>query len=189
MNSTNETYTYRGGEKLPLTKSPNELVVRATPEKLEEYGITDTEKVSPSSSRVTTSEDQLDTMMERARNIATIHHAYYEAETGEEFLITDRILVTFHDPLPAEKIDEFAGRYGLVKKETYSDRDYLFQLTTHTGMDAIKLVVELTENEPLVEAAENDLNYRVQTYQFAVPTDPKLCPAVAFAQPSQRSGL
>jgi len=87
-------------------------------------------------------------------------------------LITDRILITFRDPLPAETIDEFAGRYGLVKKETYSDRDYLFQLTTHTGMNPVKLVVELMENEPLVEAAENDLNYRMQAYQFAVPTDP-----------------
>jgi subtilisin-like proprotein convertase family protein/subtilisin family serine protease len=172
MNTKNKTYTYRGGEKLSLTKSPNEFVVRATPEKLEEYGITNTEKVSPGSSRVTTGEEERDTMMDQARNAATTHHAYYEAESGQEFLITDRILITFHDPLPAEKIDEFAGHYGLVKKETYSDRDYLFQLTTHTGMNPVKLVVELMENEPLVEAAENDLNYRMQSYQFAVPTDP-----------------
>jgi subtilisin-like proprotein convertase family protein/subtilisin family serine protease len=172
MNSINETYTYRGGEKLALKKSPNEFVVRATPEKLQQHGITEAEKISPSSSRVTTSEDQLDTVMDQTRNVATTHHAYYEAETGKEFLITDRILVTFRDTLPAEKVDEFAGRYGLIKKEIYSDRDYLFQLTTHTGMNPVKLVVELTENEPLVESAENDLNYRMQTYQFAVPTDP-----------------
>jgi hypothetical protein len=153
MSSSNETYTYRGGERLALKKSTNEFVVRATPEKLETFGIMEAEKLSPGSSRVTTSEGELDTMMEQAKNIATTQHAYYEAETGEEFLITDRILVTFHDPVPAEKVDEFAGRYGLVKKETYSERDYLFQLTTRTGMDAVTLVVELTENEPLVESA------------------------------------
>jgi|SRR5215813_2547611 len=137
--------------KACLKKSPNEFVVRATPEKLQEHGITEAEKISPSSSRVTASEDQLGTMMDQARNVATTHHAYYEAETGKEFLITDRILVTFRDPLPAEKVDEFAGRYGLAEKETYSDRDYLFQLTTHTRMDAVKLVVELTENESLID--------------------------------------
>jgi hypothetical protein len=30
--------------------------------------------------------------------------------------------------------DAFAGRYGLLKKAAYSDRDYLFQLTNHIGM-------------------------------------------------------
>lgn len=55
MNSANETYSCRGGENLPLTKNPNKFVVRATPKKLAEVGITDTDKVSPSSSRVTTS--------------------------------------------------------------------------------------------------------------------------------------
>ncbi|WP_020565627.1 S8 family serine peptidase [Methylosarcina fibrata] len=172
MSSTDETYTYRGGEKLPLMKSANEFVVRASPERLETLGITEAEQLSPGSSKVTTTEDELDAMMAQAENVAVTQPAYYEADSGQEFLATDRILVTFREALAPEKIDEFAGRYGLVIKETYSPRDYLFQLTAHTGMDAVALVVELTENEPSVEAAENDLNYRVQTYQFAVPVDP-----------------
>jgi subtilisin-like proprotein convertase family protein/subtilisin family serine protease len=172
MASTNGIYTYRGGEKLPLTKSANEFVVRASPERLETLGITQAEKLSPGSSRVTTTEGELDAMMAQADNLAVTQPAYYEADSGQEFLVTDRILVTFRDALAPEEVDEFAGRYGLVMKETYSARDYLFQLTAHTGMDAVALVVELTENEPLVESAENDLNYRVQTYQFSVPTDP-----------------
>jgi subtilisin-like proprotein convertase family protein/subtilisin family serine protease len=172
MASTNETYTYRGGDKLPLTKSANEFVVRASPERLETLGITEAEKLSPSSSKVTTTEGELDAMMAQAENVAVTQPAYYEADSGQEFLATDRILITFRDALAPETIDEFAGRYGLVMKETYSARDYLFQLTAHTGMDAVALVVELTENEPLVESAENDLNYRMQTYQFTVPIDP-----------------
>ena len=172
MTSSNETYTYRGGEKLPLTKSSDKFVVRAPPERLKRSGIADAEKLSPGSSRVETSEAQLDTAMEQAREVATTHPAYYEVETGNEFLITDRIIVSFREALPMAKVDEFAGRFALVKKETYSDREYLFQLTPHTGVDAVKLVVQLTENEPLVESAENDLNYRAQTYSFAVPTDP-----------------
>jgi subtilisin-like proprotein convertase family protein/subtilisin family serine protease len=173
MNAANKTYTYRGGEKLPLTKSANEFVVRATPERLEQAGITDTRKLSPHSAKITTTEDQLATAMELARNIATTDHAYYEEETGKEFLVTDRVLVTFRDALEPAKVDEFAGRFGLVLQEKYSDRDYLFQLTEHTGMSPIELVVELTENEPMVETAENDLNYRATLYQpLAMPTDP-----------------
>jgi subtilisin-like proprotein convertase family protein/subtilisin family serine protease len=60
-----------------------------------------------------------------------------------------------------------------VKKDTYSDRDYLFQLTNHTGINPVKLVVKLTEEEPLVEAAEHDLNKRMNKYQFSVPIDPE----------------
>jgi hypothetical protein len=49
MNLTPGIYTYRSRERLALKKSPNEFVVRATSEKLTEYGITDAKKVSPSS--------------------------------------------------------------------------------------------------------------------------------------------
>jgi subtilisin-like proprotein convertase family protein/subtilisin family serine protease len=107
------------------------------------------------------------------RNGAPTHHAYTIAESGREFLITDRILVTFRRPIPANELDAFAGRYGLVLKERYSDRDYLFQLTDHTGMNPVKLVVKLTEEEhALVERVDHDLNHRMSTYQLPLPTDP-----------------
>lgn len=168
-----ETYTYRGGKKLPLTKSTSEFVVRATPERLQEVGITETKRLSPHSSKVITSEDQMNTEMERARRIGVTDNAYYEAETGNPFPNTDRVLVTFGELLQSSQVDEFAGRFGLVLQEQYSDRDYLFQLTEHTGMSPVDLVVQLTEHEPMVETAENDLNYRVTTYQsIAIPTDP-----------------
>ncbi|MDN5940294.1 MAG: proprotein convertase P-domain-containing protein [Nitrospira sp.] len=167
------TYTYRGGKKLPLTKSASEFVVRATPERLQEVGITGMKKISPHSSKVITSEDQLNTAMERARRIGATDNAYYEAESGKEFLTTDRVLVTFREVLQSRQVDEFAGRFGLVLQEKYSDRDYLFQLTEHTGMSSVELVVQLTENESMVETAENDLNYRATTYQpLSIPTDP-----------------
>lgn len=166
-------YTYRGGKKLLLKKSASEFVVRATPERLQEVGISGTKKISPHSSKVVTSEDQLNVTMERARGIGTTDNAYYEEDTGKEFLATDRVLVTFRDVLQPRQIDEFAGRFGLVLQEKYSNRDYLFQLTEHTGMSAVDLVVKLTENESTVETAENDLNYRVTTYQpLAIPIDP-----------------
>ncbi len=111
--------------------------------------------------------------MQRSRSMAPTHHAYNETESGSEFLITDRIFVTFKETVSDEQLDAFAGRYGLVKKAVYSDRDFLFQLTNHTGMNPVKLVVQLMEDEPLVEIAEHDLNQRMSTYQFSVPVDPE----------------
>lgn len=169
---SNEVYTYRAGKKVQLEKQPDQFVVRALPEDLRDIGITDAEQVSSSSSRVTTRGADLEPLMSRARHVAPTHHAYNIPDSGQEFLITDRVFVTFRDPMPADQVDAFAGRYGLVLKQRYSDREYLFQLTDHTAMNPVKLVVKLTEQEPLVESADHDLNERMHMYQLALPTDP-----------------
>lgn len=173
MNDTYKTYTYRGGEKVDLEKSPDQMVIRTLPEKLDDVAIVTSKQVSSASTRIKTSEAELESLMARSRAIAPTHHAYSETETGSEFLITDRIFVTFKETPSDEQLDEFAGRYGLMKKATYSDRDFLFQLTNHTGMNPVKLVVKLMEEEPLVDVAEHDLNQRMSTYQFSVPVDPE----------------
>ena len=173
MNEANKTYTYRGGQKVELDKSSDQMIVRKLPDSLDDSAIVASEQVSSASTRIKTSDVELESLMERSRGVAPTHHAYYETESGKEFLITDRIFVTFKETLSDERVDEFAGHYGLTKRTSYGDRDYLFQLTNHTGMNPVKLVVKLTEEEPLVEVAEHDLNQRMSTYQFTVPLDPE----------------
>ncbi len=173
MNGKNKTYTYRCGQKVELKKSPDQMVVRSLPDRLNDAAIIGSEQVSSASTRIKTRVVELDSLMERSRGSAPTHHAYYEAESGSEFLITDRIFVTFKDTPSDEQVDKFAGRYGLIKKTVYGDRDFLFQLTNHTGINPVKLVVALTEAEPLVEVAEHDLNQRMSKYQFTVPVDPE----------------
>ncbi len=167
-----EAYTYRAGKKVLLEKEPDQFVVRALPETLEKMGIEDAEKVSSASSRVTTKVAELEPLMSVTRHLAPTHHAYRVAETGEEFLITDRVIVTFREALPPGEVDAFAGKYGLVRLKSYSERDFLFQLTEATGMNPVKLVVKLMEEEPTVETADHDLNRRMRTYELALPTDP-----------------
>lgn len=173
MNNSNKTYTYRCGEKIELERRPDQMVVRALPERLDDAAIESSEQVSSASTRIDVNEAELEAMMDRSRAAAPTHHAYYETDSGAEFLITDRVFITFKDALSDQEVDEFAGRYGLLKKQTYSDRDYLFQLTNHTGMNPVKLVVKLIEDEPLVELAEHDLNKRMAKYQFSIPVDPE----------------
>jgi subtilisin-like proprotein convertase family protein/subtilisin family serine protease len=172
MTKEDKTYTYRAGKKVPLEKEEDQFVVRALPEDLEEMGISDAERVSSRSSKVTTRAGDLEQLMSMTRHIAPTHHAYRVAETGEEFLISDRIIVTFREALPAEDVDAFAGKYGLLRLKSYSDRDHLFQLTDGTGMNPVKLVVKLMEQEPTVEFADHDLNRRMATYDFEIPRDP-----------------
>lgn len=167
-----EIYTYRDGERVPLIKRPDQFVVRASPEAAAAAGWTVAERVSPHSTRVTTSASELDAAMVRARAIAPTHHAYDVAATGEEFLLTDRVIVTLRRAPSQADLSSFMARYGLVLLQTYSDREFLFQLTDHTGMNPVKLVVRLNEEEPLVERADHDLNLRVFRRQIALPTDP-----------------
>lgn len=166
------TYTYRGGKKLTLRKRPDQFVCRALPETLRAAGIADdAERVSSIASRVKTRARDLEPLMARGRTLAPTHHAYQVADSGEDFLITDRIFVTFAESLSDTQVAEFAGRYGLLLRERYSERDCLFQLTSHTGINPVKLVVKLTEEEPLVEQAENDLNYLAAKRAFVPPSD------------------
>lgn len=173
MTTSQKVYTYRCGKKIELHKSADKMVVRALPDGLTDKAIVDAKQVSSASTRVTTSSTELESAMSRSRKLAVTHHAYYDKLTGTEFLITDRIVVVFKSAPSADQLDQFTGQYGLVQKAVYSDREYLFQLTTHTGMNPVKLVVKLTEEESLVEAADHDLNQRFQKYRFSVPQDPE----------------
>jgi len=167
------TYTYYGGHKVMLNQRSDQFVVRASPEELARHDLTGAERMSSASSRVTCRQEELEHLMNRARTIAPTHHAYEDAETGHEFLITDRVMVKFRDDASRQQIDELIGRYGLVKVAEFGDGDYLFQLTTHTDLNPIDLIVKLVEDEShVVEIAENDVNHRIMKEQFSIPSDP-----------------
>ncbi|HFK1739975.1 MULTISPECIES: hypothetical protein [Bacillus] len=70
-----------------------------------------------------------------------------------------------------KKVNDFANRYGLVVKEAFNHRDYMFQFTEFTGRNPVKLIVQLTKQEPLVEVAEHDLNRRMKKCNISLPTD------------------
>lgn len=165
------TYTYRNGQKIELDKKPDEFVVRALPDVLGANGMPNAERVSSRSSRVATTAADLEAAMARSRAIAPTHHAYTMADSGADFLVTDRVFVSFKQPAGAETVAVVAGRYALRHLTAYSPTDHLFQLTDATGINPIKLVVKLVEDEPLVDSAENDLNYLAAKAQFTLPAD------------------
>src|SRR4051794_34307218 len=92
LSTMETTYTYRGGKKVPLLKSDDQLVVRLLPQDLPSLGIPTGEQVSSSSTKVAVLPGQLDATMATFRTVAPTHHAYYEESSGKEFLLTDRIM-------------------------------------------------------------------------------------------------
>jgi subtilisin-like proprotein convertase family protein/subtilisin family serine protease len=171
MSGNNGDYTYYGGQKVPLRKRPDEFVVRAAPDKVALAGLSPAERTSPSSVRVRLAPADLESAMARARLIGATHHAYERQDSGQEFLITDRAFVRFKDGTSEADVAAVASKYGLVTAERLSARDFLYQLTDATGMNPVKLVVALSENEPAVERAENDLNHRAAKTAVPLPTD------------------
>jgi len=171
MADSKELYSYYGGKKVCLRKRADQYVVRAAPEDLAEASLPAGEQVSPSSVRITTQSGRVELEMAHARRIGITHHAYEDAASGSEFLITDRVYVKFKQGTDAAGISELSNRYALVLVQRYSDREALFQLTNATGMNPVKLVVQLSEQEPCVELAEHDLNRRVTRTELALPTD------------------
>lgn len=163
-------YTYRAGLKIPLDKKPDQFVVRMKPDELRALGLHGAEPASSASSRIRTDARNLDAQMAQVRKVATAHHAYTVAPTGEDFVISDRVIVTFRKEPTKEEASRFAGRYGLILREKFDPKNYLFQLTQGTGMNPVKLVVKLMETEKDVELADHDLNMDVRVK--APPTDP-----------------
>jgi subtilisin-like proprotein convertase family protein/subtilisin family serine protease len=173
MADTKGAYTYHGGRKVPLRKRADQFVVRASSEAVASAGLRPSERTSPSSVRVAAPPSDLERAMARARLVGVTHHAYEREDSGQEFLITDRVFVRFRSDTNENQMAALANKYGLVMTEQLASRDFLYQLTNATGMNPVKLVVTLAENEPTVERAENDLNHRAAKAELALPTDPQ----------------
>lgn len=167
-----ELYTYRAGIKVLLRKQENQFVIRTRTDELKKvHKNLEVEQVSSVSFRITTDKSKLEDLMNVAREMAPVHHAYYYMETNDEFLITDRIFVKFCKMFTEEEIILFTTSYGLVLLEKYDDYNYLFQITNATGMNPIKLIVLLIEEEENVETADHDLNHQMRTYDLEIPRD------------------
>ena len=165
--------TYRNGQKLKLLKSQDEFVVRMLPSEVEKLDFHDVMQVSSASTKVKTQAATLESDMQKCREKAVAHHAYYAEETRSPFFISDRVLVVFVEGTTSEQIDSIIARYGLILRKKYSENEFLFQLTNHTGMNPVKLVVKLTEQESVVSMAEHDLNHQIKKYAFSLPQDPQ----------------
>ena len=165
-------YTYRSGEKVALNKKPDQFVVRRLPDELP-ASMAGAGQMSTASARVKCDPGKLEQLMTEGRTLAPTHHAYEATDTGGDFLLTDRIVVTFQRALSVEDVGVFAGEFALQIVEKISDVDYLFRLTNETGMNPIKLVVKLTEDDARVANADHDLNQVFGTAQLQLPADPR----------------
>ena len=170
MAKKTDVYTYRCGEKKSLKKRPDEFVIRQLPDELPESFPESVEQVSSRSTRIKSKPGELEALMKQGRKIAPTHHAYEVADSGADFLITDRLIVNFDAGMTPEDIGALIGKYALEMVYQYSSHKFLLRLTDETGMNPVKLVVKLHEKEKKVVHVEHDLNMRVTT-RLNLPND------------------
>ncbi len=166
----NLIFTYRNGERIYLEKSMDSLVIRELPEKLNQKSIPEGIQVSGKSTKITTTPDNLENLMSRAREFFVAHHSYKIPGTSNDFLITDRVFIKFQPETSLDEKNVLLRKYKLVIHKIYEGGLVLCRLTNETGMNPIKLVVRLTEDENL-EYAELDLNYTPTLNNIPLPSD------------------
>ncbi len=163
-NTSQPLYTYRCGEKIMLERRTDQFVVRSLPKRLPERLQPNAEQMSSMSTRVTVNPDELHNEMEEARKMGPTQFAYQQAGTDEEFLMTDRIIVTFHHAISIEDLGKFAGEHGFEILHQFSDSSFLFRLMGEDANNPVGKLVELMETENEVANVEHDLNYRAVKY-------------------------
>ena len=170
MAKKSDLYTYRCGEKKVLKKRPDQFVIRKLPNQLPEGFPEDVEQMSSMSTRIICKPGQLESLMKKGRQVAPTHHAYEDAESGADFLLTDRVIVCFKESVTMEDIGALAGKYALEIVHRYATNKYLLRLTDETGMNPVKLVVKLHEKEKQIAHVEHDLNMVITT-RVSLPSD------------------
>lgn len=89
--------------------------------------------------RVTVRDDAaLEELMAEARTQYVAHHIYDVAETGEELILTDTILLRLVDGQDDHLIDEIAGSSGLELIRPVG-RAYLLRVSDQAGMNPLKV--------------------------------------------------
>lgn len=163
------TYTYQGGKKLPLSRLTTHFISRAEKKALLCDSFEPVDHLSPHSWMVRTSPDRIDEDIERARKLAPAFPAYVVNDTGNHFLMTDRIFIRFRAASDCNEAfaRAFAARNGLEIVERVTSRDYLFRV--QPAFDVIEVVRNVTERErEIVEICDHDLNILPQDQELVL---------------------
>src|SRR5688572_29245235 len=139
---TDLIYTYQGGRKLPLSQLDTRFVSRAKKQQLIRDDFEPVQRLSAQSWSVNTSSDRLDEDIARARRLAPAYPFYVFADSGREFLVTDRLFVRLR---PGADVQAIAARHNLETLKRYSPRDFLVRVDPRA--DVVEVVRILTERE------------------------------------------
>jgi subtilisin family serine protease len=174
-------YTYHRGKHLPLIIDHQHFISRAPLELLHRAKFDELKQASAHSFLVTVPEPRKPDALSKAMTLAqdlgyAAFHEYLIPDYDESpdgaspFRVTDRIFVTFKQPMSNDELAAFNAQYATEKLADKGDMKFLFR--TAPNVNPLEVVRDLTEYDKRVELAEHDVNHRVFP-QLTLPEDPK----------------
>jgi subtilisin family serine protease len=162
--------TSLAGKDLALDSLPDRFVSRAPAASLTAAGFTVLDQLSTRSFSVRADGNSLDAAMVRARSLGEPAYPYYTVrDTGNDFLVTDRVFVRFKAGVSEDEQQALATEYGARILENFNfGADVVLQIGSTTDPAD---VVHRLNRDTRVEIAEPDLNHRVRPFEFRVPDD------------------
>jgi Subtilase family len=167
--------TTYGGATIVIRPHTMAFISRAAEDRLRSNAFDIQEKLSPFSFRIGVGDaDELQSELERARSLGPAYFDYAIVddanETGSpdsEFLLTDRLFVTFSRALADTELTAFENLYGTAIVDRFSETTFL--MMTAQGSDPVD-VAEHIRRDPTIAEVEHDVNHRVASQQLLLPT-------------------
>lgn len=179
-NQGQDTYLWRGGQKIALRKQPDRFTARmrrgARPERVESAAPVELSARldRQNLTEFTVQAEDLDEAMEQARSddeVAFASHVYaFEQAPEDSLYLMDEITVQFVPEAEDAEIEELIAPHGLelLRPVEGLDRTFVFRVTEQAAENPIKIANQLAEEE-LVEASEPNLAVRQRALH--TPTD------------------
>jgi subtilisin-like proprotein convertase family protein len=158
-------YIVLGGQKVPVKKHETDFSVMAPADALPQEEGLRIRALAPRYSRVSAPDAaERDAAMREVREREVAHHIYEVADTGEEILIADRVILELRHEGTGE-LERIMNEYHLVYV-TRMGNAHVLRLTNDTQRNPVKLANELMQR-PEVAACTPDLMQQLQFH--AVP--------------------
>ena len=143
-NAPDHDYIVLGGQRLELRKHPTDFSVIGDSALSSLPRVRGSRPLSRSATRIeTATEAERDQLMEEARSDGVAHHIYQVADTGEEIVIDDHILLSLEREDP-EVLKRIVSELHLVAEGRLGDA-HVLRLTKETGRNPLKVANELAE--------------------------------------------
>lgn len=137
-------YIVLGGQRLELTKNPTQFSVIGRTAAVDSELCDSAERLAPNMTRMTTADPAAtDRLMAAARTDGVAHHIYQVAETAEEIVIDDRIILELEREDDRE-LESIIGEFRLAPAGRMGGA-HVLRVTEATGKNPLKTANEIAE--------------------------------------------